>query len=150
MNKVVVVDACLALKWVLPENDTDIAIMLLDTWANEGIEVIAPDLFAYEVTNILYRRIRAKERANKCGPRVNRPIMIERIAFANTAPAATSLAIFARGWYWGEARSMHNSITVLNISAMKTPVIAIKISANSTGESWRRMLAIITTRAIMA
>jgi predicted nucleic acid-binding protein len=62
MNKVVVVDACLALKWVLPENDTDVATMLLDTWANEGIEVVAPDLFAYEVTNILYRRTRAKEK----------------------------------------------------------------------------------------
>ena len=61
MNKIVVVDACLALKWVLPENDTDKAETLLDAWVDEGIEIIAPDLFAYEVTNILYRRTRAKE-----------------------------------------------------------------------------------------
>ncbi len=61
MNKIVVVDACLALKWVLPENDTDKAETLLDAWVDEGIEIIVPDLFAYEVTNILYRRTRAKE-----------------------------------------------------------------------------------------
>jgi predicted nucleic acid-binding protein len=61
VNKIVVVDACLAIKWVLLEDDTDKAGTLLDVWVDEGIEIIAPDLFAYEVTNILYRRTRAKE-----------------------------------------------------------------------------------------
>jgi predicted nucleic acid-binding protein len=56
MSDMVVVDASLALKWVIPASDSSIAITLLDKWTNEGIRVIAPALFVYEVTNILYRQ----------------------------------------------------------------------------------------------
>ena len=56
MSDVVVVDANLALKWVLLEADSHISMMLLDKWTNEGKSIIAPALFAYEVTNILYRQ----------------------------------------------------------------------------------------------
>lgn len=57
MSDEVVVDASLALKWVLAESDSSIAIALLARWNTEGIEVIAPALFAYEATNILYRQV---------------------------------------------------------------------------------------------
>ncbi len=55
-DTVVVVDANLALKWVLLEADSHTSILLLDKWTDEGTTVIAPALFAYEVTNILYRQ----------------------------------------------------------------------------------------------
>jgi len=57
MSDVVVVDASLALKWVLAEPDSNTAVMLLDRWTDEGISVIAPALFTYEVTNTLYRQV---------------------------------------------------------------------------------------------
>ena len=57
MNDVVVVDASLALKWVLSEVDSSIAITLLQRWNTEKTEVIAPALFTYEATNILYRQV---------------------------------------------------------------------------------------------
>lgn len=57
MNNVVVVDASLAIKWVLVEDDSDRALMLLDRWISEGKELIAPALFTYEVTNILHRQV---------------------------------------------------------------------------------------------
>ncbi len=63
MNNVVVVDASLALKWVLAEPDSGTAIMLLDHWTSEGTDVIAPALFAYEVTNTLYRQVVTGSRA---------------------------------------------------------------------------------------
>jgi predicted nucleic acid-binding protein len=53
----VVVDASVAVKWVLAEPDSSIATKLLNTWTNEGKRVIAPALFAYEVTNIIHRRV---------------------------------------------------------------------------------------------
>ena len=53
----VVVDASVAVKWVLAEPDSLIATKLLNTWTNEGKRVIAPALFAYEVTNIIHRRV---------------------------------------------------------------------------------------------
>src|SRR5579859_569730 len=73
-------------------------------------------------------------KAHKCGPNTNNPIITPSIALNKTAPAATSLATLASAWYSGEARSTHISITVLNISAIKTLVIATKIIANSTAE----------------
>ncbi len=57
MSDVVVVDASVALKWVLLEADSDRAMRLLDQWGSEGKEVIAPALFTYEVTNIIYRQV---------------------------------------------------------------------------------------------
>ena len=55
MTDVVVVDASLALKWVLSEADSSTAITLLQRWNTDNTEVIAPALFTYEATNILYR-----------------------------------------------------------------------------------------------
>jgi predicted nucleic acid-binding protein len=57
MSDMVVVDASLALKWVLAESDSTTAVILLDQWTDEGISVIAPALFTYEVTNTLYRQV---------------------------------------------------------------------------------------------
>ncbi|MGZ3609599.1 MAG: type II toxin-antitoxin system VapC family toxin [Ktedonobacteraceae bacterium] len=57
MTDIVVVDASLALKWVLSEADSNTAIALLQTWDTAKIEIIAPALFTYEATNILYRQV---------------------------------------------------------------------------------------------
>ncbi len=57
MTDVVVVDASLALKWVLSEADSNTAIALLQKWNIEKTEVIAPALFTYEATNILFRQV---------------------------------------------------------------------------------------------
>src|SRR5712691_2886463 len=57
MSNTVVVDASFAIKWVLSETDSSTAIMLLNRWISEGKELVAPALFTYEVTNIIYRRV---------------------------------------------------------------------------------------------
>ncbi|HEY6284244.1 MAG TPA: type II toxin-antitoxin system VapC family toxin [Ktedonobacteraceae bacterium] len=57
MTDIVVVDASLALKWVLSEADSNKAIALLQTWNTDKMEIIAPALFTYEATNILYRQV---------------------------------------------------------------------------------------------
>jgi predicted nucleic acid-binding protein len=57
MTDIVVVDASLALKWVLSEADSNTAIALLQTWNTDKMEIIAPAQFTYEATNILYRQI---------------------------------------------------------------------------------------------
>lgn len=61
MNKVVVVDASVAIKWVLLEDGSDVAARLLGQWDRERIKPIAPALFVYEVTNILYRQVVVKK-----------------------------------------------------------------------------------------
>ena len=46
-----------ALKWVLSEANSNTAIALLQTWNTDKMEIIAPALFTYEATNILYRQV---------------------------------------------------------------------------------------------
>lgn len=53
---IVVVDASIALKWVLPEPDTPVAVALLKDWLTNNVRIVAPSWFACEVANILYRR----------------------------------------------------------------------------------------------
>ena len=55
MSNIVVVDASIALKWTLNETDSSTALALLADWTNREIEVHAPSLLVYEVTNALYR-----------------------------------------------------------------------------------------------
>jgi len=59
MSSLVVADASLALKWVLAEHDSVSALALLNKWTNDGVRVIAPALFVYEVTNTFYQHARS-------------------------------------------------------------------------------------------
>ena len=58
MKTKVVVDANLAVKWVLNEADSNIAMALLDEWNQSDFIMIAPALLTYEVTNALFQNIR--------------------------------------------------------------------------------------------
>lgn len=69
MSKTVVVDTNFALKWVLDEKDSRIAIALLEEWKSEKITVLAPTLLIYEVSNILHRGMRAKKISNDIAQR---------------------------------------------------------------------------------
>ncbi len=61
MSSGVIVDANVAIKWVLREDDSHIARSLLSRWIKEQVVVLAPTLFTYEITNILYRKARQGE-----------------------------------------------------------------------------------------
>lgn len=54
----VVVDANIALKWVLPQERTGEALMLRDRWQRDSERVIAPPLFRAEVTNVVRQYVR--------------------------------------------------------------------------------------------
>ena len=57
MNGVVVVDASLAIKWLVSEENSDKACAISRSWANAGIQTAAPYLMPVEVTNALHRRV---------------------------------------------------------------------------------------------
>lgn len=61
MRNVVVVDASIALKWVLRETDSKIAFALLTEWNDREIMLLVPTLLAYEITNSLYRKAHSGE-----------------------------------------------------------------------------------------
>ena len=61
MSDMVVVDTSVALKWVIVEPDSNLAVQLLEEWNNREILIIAPALLAYEITNALYQRVRRSD-----------------------------------------------------------------------------------------
>jgi predicted nucleic acid-binding protein len=56
VNEYVVVDASLAIKWVLKEPYTEQALALAEEWAAAGARPAAPCLLLVEATNVLHRR----------------------------------------------------------------------------------------------
>ncbi len=53
----VVVDASIAIKWNLPEPDSDRAFALLAQWRSDGTSLVAPSWFPCELTNVLFRQV---------------------------------------------------------------------------------------------
>ncbi len=56
MNPSVVVEASLAIKWLVEEDHSDKAQAILQWWVARNITRIAPYLMPFEVANALYRR----------------------------------------------------------------------------------------------
>src|SRR3982074_700540 len=52
----VVVDASIAVKWVVEEEGSEDARTLLGRWLEAGIQPLAPSWFTCEIANILYRK----------------------------------------------------------------------------------------------
>ena len=57
MSAYVVVDASLAVKWLVAEEDSDKAHAVLESWVARDITRIAPYLMSFEVANALHRRV---------------------------------------------------------------------------------------------
>jgi predicted nucleic acid-binding protein len=57
----VVVDASVALKWVLQEEYTEEALALRSRWQDAAEPIVAPPTFRSEVTNVLHRRALREE-----------------------------------------------------------------------------------------
>jgi len=55
------VDASVVVKWVLPEEDRDRALLIRDLYQDEKLDLIAPHLLVGEVGNVLWRRIRTED-----------------------------------------------------------------------------------------
>ncbi len=57
----VVVDANIAVKWVVEEHDSAEAVSLYRDWTERAELLIAPPIFRPEVTNVLHQKIRRGE-----------------------------------------------------------------------------------------
>ena len=57
MSGFVVVDASVAVKWLVREEHTDKALSILSAWHDEEVTPAAPYLLPFEVANALHRRV---------------------------------------------------------------------------------------------
>jgi predicted nucleic acid-binding protein len=77
-----VVDASVAVKWLIPEEHSECAMKLLDDWLEEGLELNAPELLRLEVTSALTkyvdRRVIDAEKAQE-GFEIFREIMLSYV-----------------------------------------------------------------------
>ena len=57
MSGFVVVDASLTVKWLVEEEDSDKAHVVLQSWDTQDVTRVAPNLMPFEVANALHRRV---------------------------------------------------------------------------------------------
>jgi predicted nucleic acid-binding protein len=57
MNSLVCVDASILIKLVVGEEHSDRALALWSSWVDNGVEIVAPTLFPYEVTATLRKKV---------------------------------------------------------------------------------------------
>ena len=79
MNGFVVVDASLAFKWLVSEENSDLAQALSGSWANDGIQTSAPYLMPVEVANALHRRVARGELAVSDAVRLLEHLLVSEI-----------------------------------------------------------------------
>lgn len=93
-TKCVVVDASIAIKWAIKEENTDLALALLAHWTEKEIIILAPALLSYEVTNVFHQRIHKEAYPFEDVQKALEEIIYELIGFdfANT-PATHIRAI---------------------------------------------------------
>ena len=58
MNRIVVVDTSITLKWIYVEHDSTIARALLVDWVRHEVSILAPSLMVYELTNNMHQKVK--------------------------------------------------------------------------------------------
>jgi predicted nucleic acid-binding protein len=61
MSLAICVDASITLKLVLPEDDSHLARSLWQQWLEQNLTIIAPTLWAYEVTSVIRNQVHRKK-----------------------------------------------------------------------------------------
>ncbi len=88
----VVVDASLAVKWVLTEDDSPQALALLNEWQEANRQPIAPSWIACEVANVIYQYIAPNTFApDQAGALVDE--VLAQVAIQSEAPEDARRAI---------------------------------------------------------
>jgi predicted nucleic acid-binding protein len=86
-----VVDASVAVKWILPEEGHEKALRLQEEYQDERIDLIAPYLIVAEVANVLWKRERSGDLNAAAARRCLRqflqdaPILLDSTTVSNSA-----------------------------------------------------------------
>lgn len=86
-----VVDASVAVKWILPEEGQEQAMRLQEMYQDEELDLVAPHLLISEVGNVLWKRVRRGEltsqSAHRCFEQLlcDCPILLDSPAVQTTS-----------------------------------------------------------------
>ena len=79
MSEVVVVDASLALKWLVEEDSSPEAHAILRSWDAQGVRLAAPYLILAEVANALHRRVVRGELSVEAAAHLSESLLSSRL-----------------------------------------------------------------------
>ena len=82
----VVVDASVAVKWLVEEENSDVAKALVQLWADAGTRLTAPHLMPYEVSNALHRKVGAGDLAPEIATQLMQILVTHDIEFYDPSP----------------------------------------------------------------
>lgn len=91
MTRTVVIDASVAVKWILPESGHEAALRLLDLYQDEEVDLYAPYLLIAEVGSVLWKRVRRGDltavAARRCFEQLMRdsPILVDSPVVSRSA-----------------------------------------------------------------
>jgi predicted nucleic acid-binding protein len=92
-----VVDASVVLKWFLREPDSAVADFLLETFLNDEVELLAPDLILVEAASALWKRVMVrKEMSGEEATSIHRDLLtlpLSLIASGTVVDAALQIAL---------------------------------------------------------
>lgn len=122
----VVVDASVAVKWVLPEDDTERALRLQEKYQDEQLDVLAPYLVVSEVANVLWKRERRGDLSVAAAQRAFAQFLHDSPRFCSIRmPSAT------QRWAW-PLRIIARSMTVFTWPGPSTSNVTwLRLTRNS-------------------
>ncbi len=107
MSEFVVVDASLAFKWLVEEEDSDKATTLTRLWGDQGTQIAAPPLMPFEVANALHRRVLRGELTVEVAAGLMRDLMSLGVALHATPNLHSRALEFASHLKQGAAYDAH-------------------------------------------
>ena len=87
----VVVDTSIAIKWAIKEEDSSIALALLNEWTAKDVLILAPTLLAYEATNALHKQIRKGTLPYEDAERALHEVIYDLVSFTFLDDASLSV-----------------------------------------------------------
>jgi len=97
MNSTVIVDASVALSWILPGEKTNKTILLRDYAVENGdVKLLVPTIFWYEVANVLWGAVKRKRIVQSEAIEGLRALLDFRIDTAATDPTVIISISFAQ------------------------------------------------------
>jgi len=109
--KTFIVDATVAAKWILPGPPEPLrreAVHLLEQWADHQVKLMVPDFFWVEITNILWKAVRARRCTREIAESA---LAVLRLNSIPTLPALPQLES-ALGAAIVQGRTVYDSIYV--------------------------------------
>ena len=115
MTRLLVIDASVAIKWLLPEDGSEFALSILE----QGFSLAAPDLIVSEIGNVLWK----KSRTGKISPQTSVRLLTEFQNLSMRIISSAKIATIALGIAQRYDRSYYDSLYLALAETLEAPLV---------------------------